>query len=720
MKLQAGRLRLPSGPELFALTAGGTVWAGAGLGRTAGWMAVALAVVVGVFAVGLRRRGGILVLAACLAGGAVSGTLAVADERTTLGSPVLDGPVRVAGRALDDVRPGRNGDWFLMQPTHIAKDGGWLAWQGPPLLIGLREAVDVAAHEVVQVDGTARPSPGYARGEAYAGRITARDVVVLGQAGDPLFQVGNRVRDRVAVGLSPYGESPAAALVAGFLIGDVRKLPPLEGEQLRSAGLSHFVAVSGSNVAVFLALWWVVTGPLAMGPRRRAFVGLAGLALFVVITRWEPSVLRAAAMAGLVLVGRTVGIALSPWSALGGAVGGVLLVAGELGADVGFQLSVAATAGVIAGAGMVEFARARWVAASLGVTLSAQIAVAPLLLAHFGAVPLGAPLANLVAAPLVLASTVSGGLGVLVGMKPLTDLAVGAADLVLTIARVVAPWPQLKPSTMVPAAIALGATLWRPLRPIAALAGAWLVAIIVFVPPAQTRGAALVVLDVGQGDAILVRGATGETVLVDGGPDPVLLLRKLRSFGVDRIDLAVLSHPHADHVSGMVAALENVPVGMLWHPGFGDGGPVFNELMEIAARRGVPVAMPERGWEADIGSVHLDVLGPPRRYGSANDQSLVILANVNGASILLPGDIEVIAQRELGVVRAGVLKVPHQGAATSDLAWLQAVEAKTAVISVGPNSFGHPSPDVVDALQAAGAEVLRTDRDGDVVIPMGP
>jgi competence protein ComEC len=666
-----------------------------------------------------HRRGTTLVLAACLVGGSVSGVLSVADEQATLSAPALDGPVRVAGWALDDARPGRTGDWFLLQPTHLQQQGRWLEWHGPPLLIGLTDSVDVAAHNRVQVDGTARSSPGYARGRPYAGRVTARRLAPLGPATDPLFRVGNAVRDRLSGGLVKYGAEPAAALVSGFLIGDVRLLPPLDGEQLRQAGLSHFVAVSGSNVAVFMALWWVITGPFAMGPGRRALVGLAGLALFVVITRWEPSVLRASAMAGLVLVARTAGVALTVWSALGAAVGGVLLIAGELGADVGFQLSVAATAGVIAGSNMFKSGQARWLAA-LGVTVSAQMAVAPLLLVHFGSVPLVSPLANLLAAPLVFASTVSGGLGLLIGVRPLVDLAVAAAGLVLNIARVAAPWPHLEPTGLMVAALVLGAARWRSLRSPAALVAGVALAVLVFAPVAQLRGAALAVFDVGQGDAILLRGSEGETVLVDGGPDPVLLLRKLRRFGVDRIDLAVVSHPHADHVTGMVAALEGVPVSRLWHSGFSDGGPVFAELLEVAGARGIHIEVPEAGWLADIGTIHLEVLGPMRRYASPNDQSLVLLADVQERTVLLPGDIEMIAQHELGTVRADVLKVPHQGAATSDLGWLRSVQATTAVVSVGPNTFGHPSPGVVEALEDAGAIVLRTDQDGDVVIPLAP
>ena len=655
-------------------------------------------------------------LVACLMGGILSGIWATASEEEILTAPALDGPVRLMGLALDDVRPGRNGDWFLLQPTHIQQQGDWVEWRGATMLVAVSRPVEVAAHQQVQVDGTARSTAGYARGDPYAGRIHSRRVIVLGPAGEPLFRAGNAVRDRVVAGLKVYGAVPAAALVSGFLIGDVRMLPRLDGERLRQSGLSHFVAVSGSNVAVFLVLWWVVVGPLAMGPRRRAVLGLAGLALFVVITRWEPSVVRASAMAALVLLGRAIGIALTPWSALGLAVGGVLLVAGELSADVGFQLSVAATIGVILGADLFKIARARWLAASLSVTVSAQLAVAPLLLVHFGAVPLVSPLANLLAAPLVMISTVAGGLGVLAGFAPLVDIAIATATGVLGIARLAAPWPQMGPTGLIALAIGLGAAGWRRLRaPVALAAAIWLGAVVLG-PLAHTNEATVAVLDVGQGDAILIRGVDGETVLIDGGPDPVVLLRKLHQLGIDRIDLAVLSHPHADHVSGMVAALESVPVGALWHPGFVDGGPVFGDLLEIAVAKGIEVEVPKAGWQGRLGSINLEVLGPQRRYASPNDQSLVLLATIRGRTVLLPGDIEVIAQRELGTVRADILKVPHQGAATSDLSWLQAVGATTAVISVGQNSFGHPSLDVIAALVAGGAEVLRTDEHGDVTI----
>ena len=125
---------------------------------------------------------------------------------------------------------------------------------------------------------------------------------------------------------------------------------------------------------------------------------------------------------------------------------------------------------------------------------------------------------------------------------------------------------------------------------------------------------------------------------------------------------------------------------------------------------------PGPGWSAAAGSFRLEVLGPPRRYASPNDGSLVLLAESAGTVVLLPGDIEEIAQRELGPVAADVLKVPHQGAATSDPDWLRDVGAGVAIISVGANTYGHPSAEVVATLRSVGAVVLRTDEEGDVTV----
>ncbi|NIS29049.1 MAG: hypothetical protein GWO04_03395, partial [Actinobacteria bacterium] len=167
----------------------------------------------------------------------------------------------------------------------------------------IRKGEVPTAGDHVVVRGMLQDRPTRVRGDPAAGVVVGASVEVVASSSNPLFTVGNAMRRRVAGSLEEDSD-PRAALMSGFLIGDTAGLAGDDVEALRRAGLSHFVAVSGSNVALFLAAWWVLTAPLALSARVRSLTGLVGLALFVIITRWEPSVVRAATMAGLVLGGR--------------------------------------------------------------------------------------------------------------------------------------------------------------------------------------------------------------------------------------------------------------------------------------------------------------------------------------------------------------------------------------------------------------------------------
>jgi len=648
--------------------------------------------------------------------GLVSGLASSARETITSLAELPVGRVTVAGRLVDDPRPYGPEFRARFDPDHLMTRSGWQAWDGPRLAVTMAVPGVAVAGESVEVSGLLKSRPELVRGDPVAGTIRGAVPVRLSAASAPLFKAGNAVRARVGSVLDNTGAE--GALLAGFLVGDVARLPVGDVENLRRAGLSHFVAVSGSNVALFLAAWFIAAGPLGWGPRRRVLVGLAGLALFVVVTRWEPSVVRASLMAGLVLLGRTGGLALSTWTALGAAVTLSLLLAGQLSGDVGFQLSVAATAGVLIGGRVVRALGPGGVRQVLGITLGAQAAVAPLLLWHFGTVPLFSPVTNLVAAPVVTLATAAGAAAVLTGIAPLLWLATRLAGVVLAISRLAAGFPQLG---------AVGVAAWlagltavirlRSLRPVAALGGAAVVAL-ALLPAGRVSVPTIVFLDIGQGDATLLLGPGGETVLIDGGPDPGRLLGKLRARGVDHLDLVVVTHGDQDHIGGLEAALTSYPTTTLWHPDHTEGSEPYASLLESAARMGVDVARPRRGWTAEIGSFSLDVLGPIRRYANINDESVVLRVRAGSISVLMTGDIEATAQGDLGIVTVDIFKVPHHGSATTDLAWLQRSLAPMAVISVGENDFGHPHPDVLEVLASAGVEVLRTDIEGDVVVPL--
>jgi competence protein ComEC len=239
----------------------------------------------------------------------------------------------------------------------------------------------------------------------------------------------------------------------------------------------------------------------------------------------------------------------------------------------------------------------------------------------------------------------------------------------------------------------------------------------------------LTALDVGQGDALLLR-APGAVVLVDTGEPDADVVRLLRGEGVNQLDLLVVTHAHLDHVGGAPAVLSAMPVGVVWMHPIPDGLDVVAEhraTRSEAERRGVPVRGPPPGATIAIGELVLEVLGPPsgRPYtgtrSELNNSSIVVRASVPGVgSVLLAGDTEREAHADLlaahgGRLRADVLVVPHHGSRTSDPAFLAATGAHTAVLSVGArNRHGHPHREILDVLETSGMRVLRTDRDGTV------
>ena len=677
-------------------------WLATAGGRNFGWWTLLPAILL----VAGRQRW----LVALALAGVLSGVASAHRELKTLGADLPTGKVAVAGRVVDD--PARYGPdlRFRLQPSHLESPAGWEPWQGPRIAVVVEVADGIVAGDTVTVTGRMRVRPHAVRGDPVAGAIDQAVATRISGPDDPLFRVGNAIRLRVGAVFGDRG--PPGALLAGFLVGDVTAMTDFDVEALRRAGLSHFVAVSGSNVALFLGAWFLAAGPLAWRPWRRAVVGTLGLALFLVITRWEPSVVRASVMAELLLLGRASGLAITPWAALGGAVVVALLTSAQLGGQVGFQLSVAATAGVLVG-GRIDVRG--WAARAFAITLGAQLAVAPLLLLHFGSIPLLAPLTNLVAAPVVAAATVVGAAGVVIPLEPLLRAAEACAGLVLSLSRTAALGPQLGVVGAVGAGLA--GLLWRVvgLRPLLLVAAAAAVAL-TLLPPRPVTSPTAVFLDVGQGDATLLLGPAGEAILIDGGRDPGPVLTKLRRRGIDRLDLVVATHGDQDHIGGLGAVLSSLQVGLLWHPDHQEGSELFAELLALADGQGLKTQVPRPGWELTIGSWKLQALSPARRYASLNDESIVLLAGTAGGEILLSGDIEAVGQRELGPVVADVLKVPHHGAATSDLSWLQRSAAPLAVISVGPNDFGHPHPAVLAVLEEAGSEIRRTDLEGDVVI----
>ena len=564
-------------------------------------------------------------------------------------------------------------------------------------------------------------------------------VRVVATAAVPL-RVVQRVRDRVQTAARARLDADAAALLVGLVTGDTSGASQERLDQLRAAGLSHLTAVSGSNVALALAGAVGLAAAVGIGARGRRRAATVALVVFVVLVRAEPSVLRAAVLAALVLLARATGRDHEPVRLLAFAVVLALLADPLLARRTGFALSVLAAAGVLVVAPVLadRLPGPRPIRLLVAASAAAQLAVAPLLLAIDGGVPLAALPANLVAVP---AAAVASAIGIAVAC--LAQVWVGGAGLLamsaapaITVVHgagaLFADGWRVEPHHLASpvAAVLLIAVVARRSAPRLALVALACTATLAVVPVVRPAGAitvlAVTVLDVGQGDAVLVEAPTtdgrGARLLVDGGPEPGVAARLLRSMRVRRLDAVALSHAHADHSDGLPQVLRRIPVGVvLVAPAPllpGSAAPSAAALLAAARARQIPVRSVGAGDRLRLGTALVEVLAPAPEdllSDDLNEHSLVLRISGPTGAVLLTGDAETGSQTRLlgrpDLLRADVVKVPHHGGATNAAGFLAAVGASTAILSVGrDNDYGHPAPGVLAEL--ATTTVVRTDLDG--------
>jgi competence protein ComEC len=754
--------------------AAGAFWAGIllagaiGWGRAAAWASVLVAGVAALWVASRMRtearrwRVAYLCAAFCLLGAGWGGLRAA----TVASSPLS----RLAGRSVElrgaiatephtgalgwtasiavaEVEPEVRG-W----PPAIAVHGSvWAEGRGPPPRLDVGERVVATG----LLDHPGGPFGEYLRQRGYPAELSVSTVRSEGDPSSPVVRAADRLRAALRDSFARVFPRREAGLLMGLTLGDTSRLDPVVAERFKATGLTHLLAVSGENVAMFLAPILALAGLLRFGRRGTLTIGLLAVAFFVVLTRAEPSVLRAAAMASLAMLGSFIGRPRSPPALMGGAILVLLAFDPTLVYAVGFQLSVAATAGIAALAGPLA-ERMRWMPRSLamaaGTTIGAQAGVTPLLLHYFGAVPTVTIAANLLAAPAV-------GPGMLLGLGA---AAVGVVwhdggvvlawaaripigyleELATRLARW--PLPALTSSkgsawTLVAGMAAVIAVVWwvrsgRRVSRRGVLSMGVALALLVggnAFAAGRPSGLTITFFDVGEGDAALVRSPGGATILVDGGPDPEQVATDLASAGIHRLDMVVATHPHLDHYEGLAAVLARVPTGVVLDTGCHPDesrSPPYLAFLDAVDAAGVPERHAVAGDALVVGDIQIAVLSPDRCWqgtnSDANNDSLVLLLRCGTARVLFANEPEAAAQQAMldahEPIVAPVLNVPHHGSATSIAPFLRAVHAAVAVVSVGPNSYGHPAPSTIRTLLASGARVFRTDLNGTVTVAFEP
>jgi len=770
---------------------------------------------IGAAAALLLRSSGVAVACAALAVGVLLGgwrgaVVALPSGPGSVTSLVERGKVELAGTVLDDPRPGAATQQVVLEELQARMHGRSPALRGRllatvpralPLMVGTRVVLVGVVEAPAAFDGFDYPA--YLARQGIGGLMRTREARALdapARAGPA--QVAAAARRWLLDGLRQMVPEPEAALGAGILLGVRSSIAPEIADDFAIAGLTHVVAISGWNIAIVAAIVGTLMRPLE---QRRGGHWLAPAAAattiagYVALTGGSPSVVRAALMAGAMMVARFGGSRAHAASALGLAAMAMLVVAPAVLWDVGFQLSALATAGLILFAAPIEGRLAglpAWLREPIALTLAAQLTTLPVVVGSFGRVSLVAPIANVAVVPLVplvmllcalaaplgaVASLLQIGLltdairwagggsawlllramivaGHVAASVPMAALPVAApgwlamawypaiglawrrsarrgglepppADELMTLAR------SRPPSTLRRAVAALWPRIQFLARPAAGIAAAGVLLVALTAASLPDGRLHLVALDIGQGDAILVATPSGATMLIDGGPDPELLLRRLGErlpWWHRRIDVVMLTHPHEDHVAGLVAALERYEVGLILDTGRDYANPTYPRFLRAArdepggrlvtARTGQRLRLDSQTTVTLLYPTPDDVAAPLPE-GDINNASVVALLRFGGFTALLTGDAHIPVEATLAdrglLTRIDLLKVGHHGSRSStgpDL--LAATRPSAAIISCGiGNAFGHPHQETLDHLRAVpGLRLHRTDLEGSVEV----
>ena len=593
-----------------------------------------------------------------------------------------------------------------------------------------------------------------------------------GRGGSPIKRVLFDLKAHAQTVVRQIVPDPEASLLSGILLGNEQGIPASLMDDFSATGATHIIVISGFNISIIINLLFNGLEQLVR-PLPAGLLTIAAIAAYTILVGADPAVVRAAVMGSLLTAGRLLRRKPFGPASLMAAAMGMTAVEPLLLWDIGFQLSFAATLGLMLYAepfqqiALNELAKrmkpdqAKWVAKRLGnfvfLTLAAQLATMPLIAFHFGQTSSVSLLTNLLilwAQPFLMifggAATVAGLLWLLPG-RWLGWLSYPFLWWTIRVVRWTANLPIAAiESPLSPAGLALIYALlvgfawllfhptvlgkwWRALTgrlelkiSLGSAALSLFVAInfIRFLPDGRLH---VTFLKVGEGEAILIRTPAGRRALVDGGPDPAVLLSHLgrrRFFWDHSLDLVIATHPDSAHVNGLPAVLEHYRVGALITSGEVDGPPAWGEMLVLAEEKELPQVTAVRGQTIHMGDgVVLEVLHPGGRLGERRDDNSVVLRlSYGNAAFLLTGDAGAEVEAELIEVGMPLQSIVLKAADGGDRdgtsqPFLEAVNPWVVLFSVGDarcNPYRHPHPKVLERLEGRSCPTGRTDQLGSI------
>jgi len=700
----------------------------------------------------------------------------------------LPEPVLLVGRLASDAAVGATGVELVIVVTRMGDAGGWHDVTGRVRLtvagsLAGRHVETWTAGRPVRAPALLRlprvaANPGgpsdsrqrLRRREVLTGTIKSATLIEVHPA--PWWdEAAAAVRRHVRRAMRRYVEpldAQAAAVATAILIGDRAGLDDEIVGRLQAAGTYHVIAISGGNVALVAGGCFLLVRLVVRSGRAVAIGTMAVVTIYGWVVGGDPSVTRAVTAAVVYLGVGLIGLRPRPLPVIG-TVALLVVTADPLTVlDVAAWLSFGATMGIVVGAGRAQRAARAWVGserrlatagmrALLGIgcaTLAAEAALLPIAAIVFSRVGVAGLLTNLVAVPSMAVVQVAAAAVVVCAPVSATAAALTArvvhlsALVLVDSARVVdvAPWLSWR---VPPASVAWAAVYYV----------AWTVRLVVSSRLAR-RGALIVVglatgvllsapgtglarpaagilrltlIDVGQGDAILVQFPTRHAMLVDAGgagirADAVsrLVVSTVWALGERRLDWLVVTHADRDHVLGAPGVVRDLRPAEVWEGIPVDAEPGRTALVDAARRHGAVWRTVHAGHRLDVGDVAVEVRHPAapdwERPRVRNNDSVVLRLTYGDVEWLLTGDAaEEFEQPAAGSPTAGairVLKVAHHGSRTSSgQGFVDRYRPHLALISVGQgNLFGHPAPEVTDRLTRIGAETFRTDRDGAIQV----